>query len=210
MGLPPWLPLSPHLRPKLMPTTDTDTVVDTDTVDTADTTAVDTDTTEARGPLMPNPRLTLLPPLKPKLMPMLTTDTDTVDTTAVDTTDTDVLTDTTVDTVDTTDTLTDTDTTEARGPLKPKLHPKLMLTTDTDTVDTVMADMDTDTVMANKDIMVELLLKQTNKQTNPLNYNCQDQVTRNSFNLATMQIFPPPLFFLKHENSLFFPIELES
>merc|ERR1712210_44011 len=122
------------------------------------------------------------------------------------------------DTVDTTwsDTLTDTDTTEARGPLKPKLHPKLMLTTDTDTavdtdtVDTVMADMDTDTVMANKDIMVELLLKQTNKQTNPLNYNCQDQVTRNSFNLATMQIFPPPLFFLKHENSLFFPIELES
>ena len=51
---------------------------------------------------------------------------------------------------------------------------------------------------------------QTNKQTNPLNYNTQDQVTRNSFNLATMQIFPPPLFFLKHENSLFFPIELES
>merc|ERR1711990_1208403 len=114
--------------------------------------------------------------------------TDTVDTTAVDT-----------DTVDTTDTLTDTDTTEARGPLKPKLHPRLMLTTDT--VDTTVVDTDTvDT------IMVELLLK----QTNPLNYNCQDQVTRNSFNLATMQIFPPPLFFLKHENSLFFPIELES
>merc|ERR1719507_624469 len=157
-----------------------------------------TDTTVARGPLMPPPKLPLLPPLKPKLMPMLTTDTV----------------DTMVDTVDTTDTLTDTDTTEARGPLKPKLHPKLMLTTDTavdtDTVDTVMADMDTDTVMANKDIMVELLLKQTNKQTNPLNHNCQDQVTRNSFNLATMQIFPPPLFFLKHENSLFFPIELES
>merc|ERR1719500_2355045 len=150
------------------------------TTDTVDTTAVDTDTTVARGLLMP--------PLKPKLMPMLTTDT--VDTDTVDT-----------DTVDTTDILTDTDTTEARGPLKPKLHPKLMLTTDTDTavdtdtVDTVMADMDTDTVMANKDIMVELLLKQTNKQTNPLNYNCQDQVTRNSFNLATMQIFPPPLFF---------------
>merc|ERR1712088_726275 len=118
-------------------------------------------------------------------MPMLTTDT--VDTTAVDT-----------DTVDTTDTLTDTDTTEARGPLKPKLHPRLMLTTDT--VDTTAVDT----------TGVELLLKQTNKQTNPLNYNCQDQVTRNSFNLATMQIFPPPLFFLKHENSLFFPIELES
>merc|ERR1712037_716708 len=118
-----------------------------------------TDTTVARGPLMPPPKLPLLPPLKPKLMLMLTTDTV----------------DTMVDTVDTTDTHTDTDT-----------------------------------VIANKDIMVELLLKQTNKQTNPLNYNCRDQVTRNSFNLATMQIFPPPLFFLKHENSLFFPIELES
>merc|ERR1712203_537448 len=68
---------------------------------------------------------------------------DTVDTPAVDT-----------DTMDTTDTLTDTDTTEARGPLKPKLHPKLMLAT------TVV---DTDTVMADTDIMVELLLKQTNK-----------------------------------------------
>merc|ERR1719509_29728 len=122
---------------------------------------------------------------------MLTTDT--VDTDTVDT-----------DTVDTTDTLTDTDTTEARGPLKPKLHPRLMLTTDTvvdtDTVDTDTVDAVVDT------IMVELLLK----QTNPLNYNCQDQVTRNSFNLATMQNLPPPLFFLKHENSLFFPIELES
>merc|ERR1712060_445004 len=85
------------------------------------------------------------------------------------------------DTVDTTDTLTDTDTVDTTA-------------VDTDTVDTV------DT------IMVELLLK----QTNPLNCKCQDQVTRNSFNLATMQNFPPPLFFLKHENSLFFPIELES
>merc|ERR1712106_918945 len=153
--------------------------------------AVDTDTTEARGPLMPNlnPKLLLLPPLKPKLMPMLTTDT--VDTMAVDT----------VDTVDTT--AVDTDTTEARGPLnlplKPKLHPKLMLTTDTadtvvDTVDTTAVDTDTvDTVMAvDTDIMVKLLLKQTNK---PLNYNCQDQVTRNSFNLATMQKFPPLYFF---------------
>merc|ERR1711956_188750 len=129
MGLPPWLPLSPHLRPKLMPTVDTVMAVDT---------------TEARGPLMPNPKLPLLPPLKPKLMPMLTTDT--VDTMAVDT----------VDTVDTT--VVDTDTTEARGPLnlplKPNLHPKLMLTTDT--------VVDTDTAV-DTDIMVELLLKQTNK-----------------------------------------------
>merc|ERR1712037_116276 len=114
-----WLPLSPHPRPKLVDTPDTDVL---------------TDTTVARGPLMPPPKLPLLPPLKPKLMPMLTTDT---------------------------------------------------------VVDT---------------FMVELLLK----QTNPLNYNCQDQVTRNSFNLATMQIFPPLYFFLKPENSLFFPIELES
>merc|ERR1711936_939610 len=48
-------------------------------------------------------------------------------------------------------------------------HPKLMLTTDTvDTtvVDTTAVDTDTvDTVMAvDTDIMVELLLKQTNKQ----------------------------------------------
>merc|ERR1712203_350379 len=110
-------------------------------------------------------------------MPMLTTDT--VDTTAVDT-----------DTVDTTDTLTDTDTTEARGPLKPKPHPKLMLG-DTDTVDTTAVD--TDTVDTVDTIMVELLLK----QTTPLNYNCQDQVTRNSFNLATMQKLPPPYFFFE-------------
>merc|ERR1739844_825404 len=102
------------------------TAVDTDTVDTDTVDTADTDTTEARGPLMPNPRLTLLPPLKPKLMPMLTTDTDTVaDTTAVDTTDTDVLTDTTV----------------ARGPLKLKPHPRLMLTTDM--VDTMAVDTDT-------------------------------------------------------------------
>merc|ERR1719278_1238802 len=105
--------------------------------------------------------------------------------------------DTMADTVDTTDTLTDTDTTEARGPLKPKPHPKLMLTTDTDmAVDTDTVDTDTvDTVVDT--FMVELLLKQTNKQTNPLNYNTQDQVTRNSFNLATMQKIPPPLFFFE-------------
>merc|ERR1712086_1020470 len=76
-------------------------------------------------------------------------------------------TDTAVDTVDTT--AVDTDTTEARGPLnlplKPKPHPKLMLTTDTvvdtDTVDTTAVD--TDTVDTVDTIMVELLLKQTNK-----------------------------------------------
>merc|ERR1719400_2944299 len=83
-------------------------------------------------------------------MPMLTTDT--VDTTAVD-----------MDMVDTTDTLTDTDTTEARGPLKPKLHPRLMLTTDT--VDTTVVDTDTVDTTAVDTTGVELLLKQTNKQT---------------------------------------------
>merc|ERR1712161_47745 len=149
---------------------------------------------------MPNlkPKLLLLPPLKPKPKLMLTTDT--VDTMAVD-----------------------TDTTEARGllmpppklPLLPPLKPKLMpmLTTDTvdtmavdtvDTVDTTAVDTDTaDTDTAvDTDIMVKLLLK----QTNPLNYNCQDQVTRNSFNLATMQKFPPPLFFLNMKIPSFFQL----
>merc|ERR1712238_361931 len=114
------------------------------------------DTTEARGPLMLHPKLLLLPPLKPKPKLMPTVDTGMADTdTAVDTD--------TVDTVDTT--AVDTDTTEARGPLnlplKPKLHPKLMLTTDTavDTVDTTAVDTDTaDTDTAvDTDIMVKLL-----------------------------------------------------
>merc|ERR1719432_573829 len=100
----PNLKLTLEPPPKLMPMLTTDTV-DTTAVDTTDT-AVHTDTTVARGLLMPPPKLPLLPPLKPKLMPMLTTDT-----------------------VDTTAAVTDTDTTEARGPLKPKLHPRLMLTT---------------------------------------------------------------------------------
>merc|ERR1712021_1396 len=185
-----------------------------------DTMAVDTDTTEARGPLMPNPKpkLTLLPPLKPKLMPMLTTDA--VDTMAVDTMDTVDTgmadTDTAVDTVDTM--AVDTDTTVARGPLnlplKPKLHPKLMLTTDTadtavDTVDTTAVDTDTaDTVMAvDTDIMVELLLKQTNKT---LKLQLSGSSHSKFFQFGYNAKIPSPYFFLKHENSLFFPIELES
>merc|ERR1711971_1096161 len=133
-----------------------------------------------------------MPPLKPKLMLMLTTDTDTVvDTTAADTTDTDIL----------------TDTTEARGPLKPKLHLKLMLTTDT--VDTMAVDTDiVDTVMAVTDILVELLLKQTNK---PLKLQLSGSSHSKFFQFGYNAKFPSPLiFFLKHENSLFFPIELES
>merc|ERR1719418_123449 len=137
--------------------------------------AVDTDTTAARGLLMPPPKLPLLPPLKPKLMPMLTTDT--VDTMAVDT-----------DTVDTTDTLTDTDTTEARGPLKPKLHLKLMLTTDT--VDTMAVD----TVMAVTDILVELLLKQTNK---PLKLQLSGSSHSKFFQFGYNAKFPSPLIFFE-------------
>merc|ERR1712172_160431 len=154
-----------------------------------------TDTTEARGLLMPPPKLLLLPPLKPKLMLMLTTDTDTVvDTTAVDTTDTDIL----------------TDTTEARGPLKPKPHPRLMLTTDT--VDTMAVDtdtVDTDTVDTVVDtIMVELLLKQTNKALKlQLSGSSHSKFFQFGYNAKNSL---PPYFFLKHENSLFFPIELES
>merc|ERR1739838_1093340 len=126
-------------------------------------------------------------------MPMLTT----VDTTTVDT-----------DTVDTTDILTDTDTTEARGPLKPKPHPRLMLTTDTDTVvdtDTVDTDM-VDTVVDT--FMVELLLKQTNK---PLKLQLSGSSHSKFFQFGyNAKNSLPPYFFLKHENSLFFPIELES
>merc|ERR1712088_711669 len=156
-------------------------------------TAVHTDTTAARGLLMPPPKLPLLPPLKPKLMPMLTTDT--VDTTAVDT-----------DTVDTTDTLTDTDTTEARGPLKPKLHPRLMLTTDT--VDTTVVDTDTVDTTAVDTTGVELLLKQTNKPLKlQLSGSSHSKFFQFGYNAKTPS---PPYFFLKHENSLFFPIELES
>merc|ERR1712008_283576 len=122
--------------------------------------------------------------------------TDTVDTMAVDT----------VDTVDTM--AVDTDTTEARGPLnlllKPKLHPKLMLTTDTvvdtDTVDTTAVD--TDTVDTVDTIMVELLLKQTNKT---LKLQLSGSSHSKFFQFGYNAKIPSPLFFLKHENSLFFP-----
>merc|ERR1719244_1758688 len=87
-------------------------------------------TTEARGPLMPNPRLRLMPMPNLRLMLMLG-GTDTVDTTAV-----------LMDTV--------TVTTEEKGPLKPNPSP----TTDTHTVDTTAVDTMVDTVDT---IMVELL-----------------------------------------------------
>merc|ERR1712212_325395 len=119
-----------------------DTMVDTvDTVDTMVDT-VDTATTEARGPLMPNPRLKLMP--LPNLMLMLTlgamditaipTDTDTMAIpTVISAKDLlmpnlrlrlthgeDIMVDTDTDTAVPTDTDTDTDTVIlARGPLKP-------------------------------------------------------------------------------------------
>ena len=113
-------------------------------------------------------------------------------------------TDTAVDTVDTM--AVDTDTTEARGPLnlllKPKPHPKLMLTTDTvdtavDTVDTTAMDTDTvvDTVMAvDTDIMVELLLKQTNKT---LKLQLSGSSHSKFFQFGYNAKIPSPLFFFE-------------
>merc|ERR1739838_219133 len=101
----------------------------------------DMDTTWARGPLMPNPRLMLMPLL------MLTTDTTAVDT------DTDMVSvmAVTTDMADTPMPMVDT-VISARGPLmpNPRLMPLLMLTTDTTATDTVMAVVTTvmvDTVL---------------------------------------------------------------
>merc|ERR1712172_314778 len=96
------------------------------------------------------------------------------------------------DTAGTTDTLTDTDTTEARGPLKPKPHPKLMLTTtvvDTDTVDTTAVDTTVDTVDT---IMVELLIKQTSK---PLKLQLSGSSHSKFFQFGYNAKTPSPLFF---------------
>merc|ERR1711992_230561 len=127
---------------------------DTDMVDTTvtPTGVTDTDTTWARGPLMPNPRLMLkLLSCTPATLDM---DTDTVlvpivdmvlvDTTAMPDTDT-VLAPT-----DTVDTLMPpiTVTTWARGPLmpNPRLMPMPLLTHGTDTTDVDTDTVDTDTV----------------------------------------------------------------
>merc|ERR1712048_1178701 len=138
-----------------------DTVVMVDTM--VDTVA----TTEARGPLMPNPRLMPLPNPKLMLMPGDTTvilmlmDTDTTDIpTVISAKDLlmpnlrlmPMLGGTDTDTVDTSAVLMDTVTvtTEEKGPLKPNPSP----TTDTHTVDTTAVDTMVDTVDT---IMVELL-----------------------------------------------------
>merc|ERR1739848_307779 len=105
------------------------------------------------------------------------TDTDTVDTTAVDTTAT----------------AADTDTTAARGPLKPKLHPKLMLTTDT--VDTTVVDTDTvDTDTAVDTFTVELLLKQTSK---PLKLQLSGSSHSKFFQFGYNAKTPSPLIFFE-------------
>merc|ERR1712228_644663 len=164
--------------------------------DMVDTMVVDTDTTEARGPLMPNPRLKLMPLLNPKLMlnlgamDIMAIPTDT-DTTAIPTVISakdllmpnlrlrlmhgeDIMADMDTDTA--VPTVTDTDTVIlARGPLmpKPKPNPNLGDTTavDTDTADTDMVDtVDT--------IMVELL-------KTPLKLPSGSSLS-NSFNLATI------------------------
>merc|ERR1712002_1113688 len=121
------LPLWPTLLPSLSLKPTVDTMAMVDTVVMVDT-MVDTVATEARGPLMPNPRLRLMPLPNPKLMLM-----------PGDTTAMDVLMD------------TDTVTTEEKGPLKLNPSP----TTDTDIVDT--DTVDTDTVDTVDTIMVELL-----------------------------------------------------
>merc|ERR1712241_67280 len=132
-----------------------------DTVDMVDTMVDTVATTEARGPLMPNPRLKLMPLPNPKLMlnlgamDIMAIPTDT-DTTAIPTVilakdllmpnlrlrlmhGEDTMVDTTV--VDTMAILTDTVTTEERGPLKPKPNPNPGEDTTVDTVDTIMVEL---------------------------------------------------------------------
>merc|ERR1711992_378592 len=159
-----------------------------DTVDMVDTMAVDTDTTEARGPLMPNPMLMLK--LGDITITAIPTDTDTtVIPTVISAKDLlmpnlrlrlthgeDIMVDTDTDTAVPTDTDTDT-VILARGPLKPNPRQRpnpgdtMAVDTDTDTADTVMVDtVDT--------IMVELL-------KTPLKLPSGSSHS-NSFNLATI------------------------
>merc|ERR1712048_1160258 len=152
--------------PSLSPTMDTVDTVDT-MVDTVDTMVDTVATTEARGPLMPNPRLKLMPLPNPMLMltlgamDIMAIPTDTV-TTAIPTVisakdllmlnlrlmlmhgDT-VMVDTTVTAV-----LTDTDMDTvilARGLLMPNPRPRpnpgdtMAVDTDTDTADTIMVEL---------------------------------------------------------------------
>merc|ERR1739844_801547 len=116
---------------------------------------VDTDmvTTEARGPLMPNPRLKLLLSLNPRLRLMLLPGEDTT----VDITDTDTATPDMATTV----------TTWARGPLR------LMPNPDMDTMavdmDTMVDTVDTDTAVDTS--MVELLKIKSSGSSHSISFN---------------------------------------
>merc|ERR1711878_133806 len=103
-----------------------------------------------------------------------------------------MLTTNTVDTtaVDTTATAVHTDTTEARGPLMPNLKPG-------DTMDTMVVDtdtVDTDTVDTVDTIMVELLLKQTNK---PLKLQLSGSSHSKFFQFGYNAKTPSPLIFFE-------------
>merc|ERR1712045_949984 len=102
-----------------------------------------------------------------------------------------------------TDTAVHTDTTVARGllmpppklPLLPPLKPKLMPMLTTDTVDTTAIDtdmVDTDTVDTVDTIMVELLLKQTNK---PLKLQLSGSSHSKFFQFGYNAKTPSPLIF---------------
>merc|ERR1719510_2213825 len=128
-------------------------------MDTVDTDMV---TTEARGPLMPNPRLKLLLSLNPRLrlMPLPGEDT------TVDITDTDTVTPDMVTTV----------TTWARGPLRLMPHP------DTDTMavdmDTTVDTVDTDTVDTT---MVELLKIKSSGSSHSISFNLATTIVPSFF-----------------------------
>merc|ERR1711997_912906 len=137
----PFSPLWPALLPSLSLKPTVDTMATVDTVDMVDTMVDTAASTEARGPLMPNPRLKLMPLPNPMLMLML----GATDITAIPT-DTD--TDMDIPTVIT-----------AKDLLMPNLRLRLMLGEDITAVDTD-TDMAVDTMVDTVDtIMVELLKK---------------------------------------------------
>merc|ERR1711936_1545478 len=126
---------------------------------------VDTDmvTTEARGPLMPNPRLMLQLSLNPRLRLMLLPGEDTT----VDITDTDTVTPDMATTV----------TTWARGPLR------LMPNPDTDTMavdmDTMVDTVDTDTAVDTS--MVELLKIKSSGSSHSISFNLATTIVPSFF-----------------------------
>merc|ERR1711997_1376259 len=127
-------------------------------MDTVDTDMV---TTEARGPLMPNPRLKLPLSLNPRLMLLPGEDT------TVDITDTDTVTPDMATTV----------TTWARGP------PRLMPNPDMDTMavdmDTTVDTVDTDTAVDTS--MVELLKIKSSGSSHSISFNLATTIVPSFF-----------------------------